>query len=47
MHAKLSKKGAVWFYSAVLCPKDANGIVNSVDPDQTWVHFQGKELCLL
>ena len=29
------KIGAIWFYGAVLCPKDADGMANSVDPDQT------------
>ena len=25
----------VWFYNAAICPKEADGLVNSVDPDQT------------
>ena len=25
----------VWFYHRVMCPKDADGMTNSVDPDQT------------
>ena len=26
---------SVWFYYTVVCPKDADGMANSVDPDQT------------
>ena len=25
----------MWFYHRVMCPKDADGMTNSVDPDQT------------
>ena len=28
------KNGIVWFYNAVICPKDAGGRASSVDPDQ-------------
>ena len=31
----LPKLGTVWFYKAVMHPKDADGMANSVDPDQT------------
>ena len=27
------KNGTVWFYNAVVHPKDADGMANSVDPD--------------
>ena len=27
------KGGTVWFYNRVMCPKDADGMANSVDPD--------------
>ena len=30
-----NKNGTVWFHSAVMHPKDADGIANDVDPDQT------------
>ena len=29
------KVGTVWFYDRVMHPKDADGMANSVDPDQT------------
>ena len=29
------KQGTVWFYSAVIHPKDADRMENSADPDQT------------
>ena len=29
------KNGTVWFYNAVLPPKDVDGKTNSVDPEQT------------
>ena len=29
------KIGTVWFYDRVRCPKDADGMSNSLDPDQT------------
>ena len=29
------KNGAVWFYNAVMCPNDADGMANSVGPDKT------------
>ena len=25
----------MWFYHREMCPKDADGMTNSVDPDQT------------
>ena len=25
----------MWFYRRVMCPKDADGMANSLDPDQT------------
>ena len=25
----------MWFYHRVVCPKDADGMAGSVDPDQT------------
>ena len=30
-----SKIGTVWFYNAAMHPKDADGMANSADPDQT------------
>ena len=30
-----SKNGLVWFYNAVLQPKNADKIANTADPDQT------------
>ena len=29
------KSETIWFYYAVMGPKDADGIANRVDPDQT------------
>ena len=29
--------GQFWFYNAILLPKEADGMANSVDPDQTAV----------
>ena len=34
IHPSMSQNGKVWFYNAVICP-NANGMANSVDPDQT------------
>ena len=31
-HPKIQTR---WLYSRVMCPKDADGMANSVDPDQT------------
>ena len=30
-----SKLGTLWSYNVGMCPKDADGMANSVDPDQT------------
>ena len=32
---KIPKCLTMWFYHKELCPKDSDGIANSVDPDQT------------
>ena len=34
-YKNMPSKGRVWFYNAVMPPKDANGMANSVDSDQT------------
>ena len=38
-----------WLYHIVTCPKDADGLANSVDPDQTssliWVCTVYPDLC--
>ena len=41
------KNGTVWFYFIVMYPKDANGLANSVDPDQTALrlHCLIKPIC--
>ena len=35
MYLNCAKDRTVWFYNTVMHPKDADGMANSVDPDQT------------